>query len=540
MPLCRLLELYDGYKDLGQPWRVYRAVLRDVLRRAGVPKKLWDKRIEEAKTHGIKRLLVMLPRTWYKTTIVSIGYPLWRGIRDCNLRSLLAQNTHTNATAKGMAMSQQVQGNELLRTLYPEVLPTPQEVWSVSARCLKRTKAFAESTFEFAGTKTQVTSRHYNLIIEDDTVAPDKDDLGADAILPNSNDVAQAIGWHRLVLPLLVDMDEDQVVVVGTRWFELDLLRWVMDNEPGYWTYVRAVRETNGHTDARGGITYPERFSDETLAALEAAMGPYMYSCLYMNQPVRAGQMTFKPEWMKEFLTEPLGLATFTTVDLATPPEDCKGTPDYNVVLTTGKDMDTGYIYVLEYSREQCGPKRVIDLVFEHAARWSSIVVGIEDVAYQKTFLYWMRESMRSRGVFLNIQGLPARRGNNGYILGLQPVFASGTIFLRSHMDALKNELLVYPLGKNDDVAAALGMQLPLWRTTRARREEAAEQAQGVNDFDTVLALARLAGANEAHRHTREAVLDAARGWGRGANKGSVLKIRKQRLEGATRGWKSW
>ena len=504
MPLCRLLELYDGYTErLVHPWSVYRAVLCDVFRRMGLPRAEWPGRLHKIKRRGLKRMCILLPRTWYKTTIVSIGYPLWRAIADPTVVCLLAQNTFKNATAKGSALAQLVMGNQLFRALYPELLPTSDERWSEDKRCLRRTSARAEATFEYAGAGTQVTSRHYKLIIEDDTVAPGKDDLGVEALLPSSDDVAKAIGWHRLVSPLLDDILEDQILVVGTRWFELDLLRWVMDSEPGYLVYERGVREdADGRPHAGGVITYPERFNDEVLTALEASMGPYLYSCLYLNRPVGAGQMTFKPEWMQIYDTEPKGLVTFTTVDLATDPKECKGVPDYNVVLTCGKDMVTGRIYVLGYDREHCDVGRTTELIFQHYRRWHPVTVGIEKVAWQSVMLYYVREVMRKNDLWFNVEGIQCpRRGNAAYIMGLQPVFSSRSIFLREHMDALRNELLVYPLGKNDDVAAALGMQVGLWRTTRAAEEIAQEQSWDVNSYDTVMALARMSYARESGAH---------------------------------------
>ena len=520
-PLCRLLELYDGWNStLTNPWSAYRPVLRDVFRRMNLPKDQWEAKLSTIRYKGLRRLLIMLPRTWYKTTCVSIGYPLWRGVRDANVRCLLAQNTFDNATAKGDAIGQCVTNNQLFGMLYPDLLPRGDDKWSTSKRCLHRSGAFAEGTFEFVGTKSQVTSRHFNVIIEDDTVAPNKDDLGQDALLPSQEDVLQAIGWHRLVLPLLVDFMKDQVIVVGTRWFELDLLRWVMDNEPGYLVYQRAVREDSyGHPDPKGEITYPARFNEDALTLVAEAMGPYLYSCLYMNTPVRAGDMTFKPEWMKVYDKPPHTLSVYTTVDVATQKEDCIGSPDFNVVLTCGKDMDSGYVYVLDYTREQCNPGRVIEIIFQHQRRFHPIIVGVEKVAYQSTMLYWLREAMRKQDKFFMIKGLQVPRGGaDRNIRGLQPVFASGSIFLRADMEALRNELLVYPLGKNDDVAAALGMQLQLWNLTRSNKERTREFSAGINDFDFVIAAAIAQGAADCALRDRcpgEGPLDPqASAWG--------------------------
>jgi hypothetical protein len=150
-----------------------------------------------------RRVGVVLPRSWLKSTLVTIAYPLWRSINNPDYRCLIVQNTYDNATKKLSEIKTIVEKNELFRALFPEILPDESSSWRADSACLKRPGTFPESTFEVAGTKTRVTSRHYDDIIEDDTVAPDLDDLGIDSIAPSKDQIDQAIGWHRLAVPLL-------------------------------------------------------------------------------------------------------------------------------------------------------------------------------------------------------------------------------------------------------------------------------------------------------------------------------------------------
>ena len=123
------------------------------------------------------RLLVVLPRDWFKSSIGSIAYPIWRAINDTNIRMLVVQNSHANACKKLNAIKQVFEKCKLLRALYPEVLPDSSCTWTKECMTLNRTAAHPEGTFEAAGTGTAVTGRHYDLIIEDDTVSPEKDAL---------------------------------------------------------------------------------------------------------------------------------------------------------------------------------------------------------------------------------------------------------------------------------------------------------------------------------------------------------------------------
>ena len=469
MPLCLLLELYDGFtpSTLNHPWEEYEKVLRSQWVRLD-NKPLTDDEIDEIKRIGVKRLRITLPRGWLKTTLVSQAYPQWRAIRNTSMRCLLAQNTFTNAAAKNKVIKETAEKNPVFRLLFPEVLPGKNSTWKAESLCYSRDKEYAEGTFEAAGTRTQVTSRHYNLIIEDDTVAPGLDDLGEENLTPSREDVDQAIGWHRLVLPLLVNPQDDQDIIVGTRWFEKDLLSWNRDNEPSYLSYTRAcLEDARGGSSEHGEVTYNERFGEKVLTGLRAALGPYLFSCLYLNKPLRSADMVFHIEWFQYYETPPRDLACYTTVDLGGDPSDTKGEPDFNVVLTAGKDMITGFVYVLDYWRKKSDVGEVLNAIFDHVRRYHPIKVGIESVGYQKTLNYWCRERMRSENVYFMIEKLTHVKVSKSLrIMGLQPIIETGAMRFLMSQKALINELIAFPLGVNDDLADALASQIEMWQTT--------------------------------------------------------------------------
>lgn len=402
-------------------------------------------------------------------------------MRNPNIRVLLTQNTFTNACKKLSRTGDIVMKNVLFRALWPEVLPDRSCTWKTDAMCFKRDGTYDESTFEAVGTRTQATSRHYNLIIEDDTVAPELEDLTAEMALPSEVDIEQAIGWHKLAVPLLDNPSQDGRIVVGTRWAERDLLSYVEENEPSYKFYKRAALEDEaGNADPDGKPQYPKRFDKEALIYIRDALGPYMFSALYMNTPMSSEAMAFQGEWIHYYDTEPRDLAVYTTVDLASDPKEVKNKqPDYNVVLTTGKSLSTGNIYVLDCWRQRANPGEVIDEIFAQVGRWHPIKVGIESIQYQSTLLYFVRERMASEKKHFSIEGLThGKRSKEARILGLQPIAAAAKLWFRTSMTLLTSELLKFPLGAFDDMIDALSMQTRMWQQTRSgddiRREERA------------------------------------------------------------------
>jgi phage terminase large subunit-like protein len=469
-PICRLLELYDGWNEtLGHGREVYKAALQD----KHVRPRLSEAEIGKILTVGLKRLGIVLPRSWLKTTLCSIAYPIWRAVRDPNVRCLLAQNTFKNACSKNKVVKASFESCGMLQGLFPELMPTPKQSWSVESLCVNRDRPWAEGTFEVAGTRTQVTSRHYDVILEDDTIAPDKDDLGEESLMPSKDDIGQAIGWHKLVPPLLLDPMKSQNLIVATRWYVEDLISHVMEKEKGFLWYTRACKEDlKGNPDQNGEVQYAKRFSLEVLEDLEARMGPYLYSCLYLNTPVHAKNMTFQPGWISESDTWPRSLLTYTSVDPAGVSEDPESDTDYNVVMTTGKDPLTGRIHVLEYYRERCVASDLIQAIFDHVRRWHPIKVKVETIAYQSTLKYTIEEMMLKLNFFFMLETIPHHdRAKPARIRSLQPIFAAKAIFIRPHMTALRNELLAYPFSRHDDLLDALSMQLDMWHATPRERQ---------------------------------------------------------------------
>jgi len=431
-----------------------------------------------------KRLCICLPRGWLKTTLCSQAYPIWRVIQNPNTRVLLIQNTFKNATDKLKVIRSVFESNELFKILFPDILPDKTCSWTTETLTVKRSKTFPEGTFDAGGAGTQVVSRHYDVIIEDDTVAPELDDLGEENLVPTQEQVSHAIGWHRLAPPLLTDQESGQILIVGTRWFEKDLISWIGNNEKDYYKfYTRSCRENEkGEPDEKGLITYPERFGERVLQELKTALGPYLFSCLYYNMPVRSADMVFHLEWIHHFLHTPDKVVVFTTVDPATDPEDAKSRDtDYSVVMTTAKDLDTGYIYVLSYFRERCSPSRLIAEIFNHVRTYNPVKVGVETVAYQKTLLYWIKDRMRKENTFFLVEGITNnKRSKDARIMGLQPIFSSGSIFIKESMSDLVSELLSFPLGAHDDVIDALAMQTEMWFATKVKEKPSMRQ----EDFD--------------------------------------------------------
>ena len=228
--------------------------------------------------------LVVLPRTYLKTTIVSL-YTLWKSTRNTLLRSLITSNTTPNAQKTVRSVRSIVENNQLYQLFFPEKIPNFAKVrWSDSCACLKREIDHPEGTFESAGVGSNIIRRHFNIIVEDDTVAPKKDELTGEEAMPSKDDIEKAVGFHRLTIPLLIN-EFDERIVVGTRWASYDLINWVIENEK-FDIFDRKCFKSDGKP-------LYKRFSQSRLDNIKMGMGTYMF-CTPRDAPILMGNSTSK------------------------------------------------------------------------------------------------------------------------------------------------------------------------------------------------------------------------------------------------------
>lgn len=397
-----------------------------------------------------KRKLIELPRGFLKTTLTSVAYPLWRAIQNPNIRIVIVMKTIQNAQKTLNQIRSIVERNETFRALFPEVIPESyREVrWSDTAVELKRPGSFREATFEAAGIGTTLTSRHYDIIIEDDLVAPDVDNITGLEAMPTREEIEKAIGWHRLARSLLISLEEGEIIHVGTRWSKYDLIQHIIDNEP------HTARLKIPAIDEHGNPTYPSRFPLHVLEEIRAEQGTYIFATQYLLEPVDEANMTFKPQWLEHYWeTEPEGIKKVITVDPAISKRESAA---YSVVAVLGA-LD-GRLYVLDYLRGHWNPGQLIDAMFSAAGKWGVKDVYVEAVAWQEALAYFFEIECKRRGEYLNVQTV--RPGpdetKETRIRGLQPFAESGRLLLKPWMRDLKIELLDFPFSKTKDIADAV------------------------------------------------------------------------------------
>ncbi len=450
---CKLIQ-DDGWFDKTHE-RLCDAI-QEKLESSGFLKELREPNEEKPMLNTCK-IAVVMPRGSLKSTMVTRNLSLWLTIQDPNIRILIGSNSSPNATKKIEDIRGIVDSNELFRALFPEVLPTTDQRWTNQAAELRRTKTFPEATYEAAGVKTRVTGRHFNVIIEDDTLAPDESDSGVEMALPSIEDTEKAIGWHKLGLPLLVPRGLRLRVIVTTRWSDYDLIDYIQKHEPDY-----LIIDIPALVD--GKPQFEAFYSQEQLDEFARDLGPYLFSCLYLNSPIPAGERVFDPKWFQYCRTDQIHPDAYYAVSIDPAVSDKDDACDTAII---GCWHHNHFIWVADVLHGKFSPQETImkalDLLLSNEEKARCLIV--ETVAYQKALTYFIRDEMQRRRMYVPIVKMESRTAKEVRIRGLQPLFANGQIiFFKGLAKALETQLVQFPHGKLVDVIDALAMHLKLYR----------------------------------------------------------------------------
>jgi len=161
-----------------------------------------------------------------------------------------------------------------------------------------------------------------------------------------------------------------------------------------------------------------------------------------------------------ERVVEVSDLDITTTVDVR---YGDKLSSDRDAVVTCGT-TESGDAIVLDAWGARSNPLEVVSKLIQVIRRYNPRCVGVQKVGYEMSLKYHLQAECERENVYARI--VPVRPGGpaKSHIRGLQPVAATGHLYVLPTQHILRNELVEFPLGQYDDVADALALQLQLWR----------------------------------------------------------------------------
>jgi len=389
----------------------------------------------------IQNKLIVLPRSFLKSTLSCIKFPIWLALNNPNVRVLIACNIIDNAMNHLRTIKHIFENNSLFRHLYPEIVPDIRKVqWSDHAVTVRRTGGYGEATFTAAGVGVNVVGTHYDVIIMDDILTAKKDDLTGDELAPSQLDIDRAIGWYKLAFSLFDTPSKGITLYIGTRWAVHDVIDYILEFDKSFVPYIQNVYK-KGTTEP----IYPERFNEKALEQLKARQGPYIYASQYLLNPLPVEKMVFKPEYIQYFevmpFNEPYWVYSYIDPAISSKKDACN-----TAIITIARTFDNR-IYVLECTRRKgMSVSELCEAIFAVHKKYKPRLIGIESVAYQEAIGKHLKEMMRKKDYFFNVRDdTPIRNEpKDARIRGMQPRFAAKTVWIKSYMNGLETELLEY------------------------------------------------------------------------------------------------
>jgi len=412
-----------------------------------------------------KNLLLLLePRGIFKTSVVTISFTLQFFLNEPNARILLDSETFGKSKSFLREIQEHLVGNEKYREvfkaihgMYPFTKKSQMKLWTDSQIILPcRSVPKKEPSISCAGIDVTQNGMHYDLII--------CDDLHSEKNVTSREIIQNVIDHYRLAFSLL-DPGKP-MIIIGTRWHELDLYQHIIDNEAeDFNILIRSVYNSDG------SLFFPEVLNQDALDKIKRRQGSSIFSKQYLNQPMSNDDAVFRKENMLRKSWEQVRKMPMNWVLAADPSySDPRGTTaygDHATIVLAGMDFQR-QVYVRHVVRKKMSYSDLINELFfiytsEKFADIKNMKILVEVIG-TKTLEYELDNEMRNRGTWLPVTYIRSRGlSKNDRIRALAPFYEFNHLFHIKEcpqLDELEYELSTFPLGKSDDIIDALATTL--------------------------------------------------------------------------------
>lgn len=393
-----------------------------------------------------RKKLILLPRGSFKSSVTTVGHSIYDLVKDPNQRILICSENYTNSVTYINEIKQHLEHNSLFKRLYGDLRPTGDGGWKMDEITINtRTRIMKEPTVHTSSIGQTRVGMHYQKIVFDDIVSNNN--------INTPEQLQKTIDYYKYALSILEP--DGELIVIGTRYHYGDLYSYILENHADEFLVMM-----RGAYYDDGSLFFPTVLTEDYLQEQKRAMGSHLFHTQYMNQVVDYDNATFKQEWINYYKNAPRNLNVYITLD---PAISADRDSDNTAIIVAGIDCSNN-IFVLEDLCLRETLADIIDVLFKMAIQYKPACVGIETVGFQQTIKHQVSAEMNKRNVWFPIKETTRtnRVSKVRKIMGLQPLFENGKIYLKQEHINLIDQILRFPKTKHDDQIDALAMMLEM------------------------------------------------------------------------------
>jgi phage terminase large subunit-like protein len=459
-----------------------------------------------------------MPRGTGKTTAITQAYLLQKIAGNPNISIMLVNENEGTAKAILSEIKSQIESNELLRALYPEIVPDDfkDTTWSATQITVKRTQSRKEPTVFVVGVGGTKTGMHPDIIFVDDMLSREAMESA------RSGSVADVMGqinrWIHQLVPLLSGAPDRALDFIGTRWWHGDSYEHLEESfgygqDPQH--YLLHAKLSDGTKQSlpayrvgdiavfrRAAIEEgqpafvtlnAEKFGLEGLAK-ERHRDPELFAANMMNQPADALTRVFKEHWLRYYDLEddqlsyidPHGrrktipvssLDVLVFVDPGGFKKTKGGDRARGAIIVTGSR--DGLHFILDAHSEKQNYTAVQKELVAVVQRFGARKVFIENAGQQIAFIDQARSQLRAHHLAVPVEEAPpGTKSKDDRILGLEDYFERAMIYV-GHGAKFGEFLLQYeqfPKTTRKDLLDALSMAPTRWPKVGGGPKSAAQR----------------------------------------------------------------
>jgi len=428
--------------------------------------------VEQAK----KFVLMLLPRTTYKTTICAIALPLFILTKNPNARILISAHRYDVSKKRLESIKRHLERNDRFRAKYGTWVPEfREEKWSEDSIVITaRTQNLNDPTIDTCAVDSNKDGSHPDLIVGDDI----------QSVLNAATPGMRMKVWSHVTAMSPMLQPGGTMILIGTRKRNQDIygkIQKINDELVASRKEPMFAILKHGAYNPNGSLYFPGRLTHEYLAKEKLFMGPRQFANEYLNEPIEEGAKMFTKDKFADmqpidYFIDPLcgtgllrladgsQIPVFTTMVWDPAGHRPTESSDYHGITVVGQDPNEHW-WVPRAEGIKGNPDYVVSRIAAYIMRYRPSLLGVETVFRQEMWVYLLRQHLSHIGIECpSIREIESKEAKYGRIAALQPMVNAGRLTLDISCMQLREQMLDYPEVEHDDIIDSLASHIVISR----------------------------------------------------------------------------